>query len=107
MKANGKKLTTLLVTLGFFASLLVAMGPAGAAGGRASEFGVTVSFEQAGQAATAYVVNNGGNLTIKLAVTNSGNNTDTATVVLGFHDDLGMLYEGELKTWTPQTLNND
>ena len=107
MKTNGKKLTALLVSLGFFASLLVAISPAGAAGGRAPEFSVAVSFEQAGSAAAAYDVNTGGNLTIKLAVTNSGNNTDEAEVVLGYHDELGGLYEGELKIWDPQTLNND
>jgi hypothetical protein len=100
-------LTALLVSLGFFASLLVAIAPAGAAGGRAPEFSVAVSFEQAGSAAAAYDVNTGGNLTIKLAVTNSGNNTDEATVVLGYDDELDGLYEGELKTWSPQTLNND
>jgi hypothetical protein len=107
MKGIAKKGMALLVTLGFFASILAVMAPIGAASGRAPVFSVTATFSQAGQPATFYDVNSGGNLTIDMAVTNSGDNTTTATVVLGYHDDLEGFYEGELESWTPQTLNND
>ena len=105
MNGKGKKAMALMLALGFFASFLAVAAPAGAAGGRAPAFSVTGTFSQNGVTVTSYDLNNGGNLTIDIAVTNSGDNTTTAKVVLGYADDI----QGpvELDSWDPQTLNND